>query len=111
MRCSAYSSDGPLMSEGACELSDDGITMAAESWHMTPQPEGPPLALLLEDGQRYQVRVAEVHVTEADAAAGPREVYHLIPLDSDEHRESGGMLARLRSLFGRTTDERPGTST
>ncbi len=101
MRCSLYSSDGPLMSEGACEWRDDGITMAAESWHMTPQPEGPPLALLLEDGHRYQVAVAEVHVTESDAATGPREVYRLVPLDNDEHRQSGGILARLRSLFGR----------
>ncbi len=104
MRCSLYSSDGPLMSEGSCELNGSGITMAAEQWHLTPQPAGPPLALLLEDGQRYQVSVAEVHVTEPDATSGPREVYQLAPLDSDEHRQSGSILARLRSLFGGSSD-------
>ncbi len=104
MRCSLYSSDGPLMSEGACELLEDGITMAAESWHTTPQPGGPPLTLMLADGQHYQVSVAEVHVTEPDAATGPREVYRLVPLDKDDDRESGGILARLRSLFGHRTE-------
>ena len=104
MRCSLYSSDGPLMSEGSCELAENGITMAAEQWHTTPQPGGPPLALMLEDGHRYQVSVAEVHVTEPDAATGPRELYRLVPLGSDENQGSGGILTRLRSLFGHRTE-------
>lgn len=102
MRCSLYSSDGPLMSEGSCEIAENGIRMAAEQWHTTPQPGGPPLALMLEDGHHYQVSVAEVHVAEPDAASGPREVYRLVPLGGDENQESSGILARLRSLFGRS---------
>ncbi len=102
MRCSLYSSDGPLMSEGSCEMDENGITMTAEQWHTTPQPGAASLALMLEDGHRYQVGVAEVHVTEPDATSGPREVYRLVPLGGDENQESSGILARLRSLFGRS---------
>ena len=101
MRCSLYSSDGPLMSEGTCEMSEGSIRMVAERWHMTPQPAGPPLALTLEDGHRFEVAVAEVHVTESDAAKGPTEVYRLVPLEDADDQGSGGILARVRALFHR----------
>ena len=100
MQCSLYSSDGPLMSQGTCDHAEDAITMVAREWHMTPQKDGPPLALVLEGGHRYQVMVAEVHVTESHADTGPTEVYRLVPLGSDEEKERGGFLAGLKSLFG-----------
>ena len=104
MRCSLYSSDGPLMSEGECELAEGSIRMVAQQWHLTPQKDGPPLALLLADGHRYQVAVAEVHVTSSDAATGPTEVYRLVPVESADDQESGGILDRVRSLFHRRAE-------
>ncbi len=100
MQCSLYSSDGPLMSAGTCERTEGSITMVAQQWHLTPQKDGPPLALVLADGHRYDVLVAEVHVTESHADAGPTEVYRLIPVGGDDEQHKGGFLAGVKSLFG-----------
>lgn len=84
MQCSLYSSDGPLMSEGRCEVAGDDITMLAERWHTTPQEGGPPLTLTLEDGRQLSVAVAEIRVIESDEAKGPIESYRLVPLTRGE---------------------------
>ena len=102
MRCQLFSSDGPVMSEGSCEAGEGTITMVAERWHLTPMVGGAPLMLVLEDRHRYQVRVEAVHVAQSDAAAGPLESYTLTPLQAEDEEEGGGgLLDRLRHLFGR----------
>lgn len=101
MRCSLYSSDGPLMSEGSCEQTDGTVKMTAEKWHMTPTVGGQPLTLLMEDGTQHYVNVANVHVVQSDASSGPTEVYDLTLLDTERQTEKGGFLAGIKSLFGR----------
>ena len=97
MRCSLYSSDGPLMSEGPCESRDGTFEMVASTWHMTPTIGGLPLTLVTEDGRQHYVRVDEVHVVESNARSGPTEVYQLTPLELEQPKQKGF----LKSLFGR----------
>jgi hypothetical protein len=99
MRCSLYSSDGPLMSEGTCDLSDGTVEMLAERWHMTPEPGGAPLTLIAEGGQPLLVRVDDVHVIESDPASGPQESYRLTVLDANREPDKGGLLGGLKSMF------------
>jgi hypothetical protein len=98
MRCSLYSSDGPLMSEGTCESKDGAFEMVASNWHMTPTVGGLPLTLLTDDGRQHYVRVDTIHVMESDARSGPTEVYQLIPLETEQPKEKSGFL---KSLFSR----------
>lgn len=83
MQGKLYSSDGPLLSEGSCEVAADGITMVAERWHATPQVGGPPATLVLDDGRAVSVAVAEIRVLESDEQRGPTEAYRLIALEGD----------------------------
>ncbi len=81
MQCTLYSSDGPLMSEGTCEVADGVIQMVTQQWHMTPTVGGLPLMVVMADQQRYEVRVTDVQVLRSDPSTGPTEVYQLTPLD------------------------------
>lgn len=100
-RCSLYSSDGPLMSEGNCEVTDHTVEMVAERWHMTPTVGGAPATLVMEGGGQYNVTIDNVHVLESDASAGPRESYRLTVLSEGESKEKGGLFGGLKSMFSR----------
>ena len=100
MRCNLYSNDGPLMSEGTCEMEDGAIKMVTLQWHMTPQEGGRPLALVMEDGKQYVVRVEDVHVVESNPQQGHTEVYRLRPLEGDQAEAmDGSLLDRVKSAF------------
>ncbi len=81
MRCSLFSNDGVLMSEGACEGTEGAIQMTAQNWHMSPQQGDGPLTLVIEDGQGVAVRVDEIVVTGNETGTDPREMYRLTVLD------------------------------
>jgi hypothetical protein len=100
-RCSLYSSDGPLMSEGSCEMHEGTVEMVAERWHMTPTVGGAPATLVMEGGGQYHVTIEDVHVLQSDAAAGPREAYRLMVLDDSHTKERGGLIGGLKSMFSR----------
>ncbi len=82
MRCTLYSNDGPVMGEGTCEVVDGTISMTAREWHTTPQVDGRPLTLVMEDGTGYTVRVDGVHIVESDPEKGHLEVYSFTPLQN-----------------------------
>jgi hypothetical protein len=83
MRCSLYSTDGPLMSEGMCEIGEQGITMATDTWHTTPQEGMQPLSLIVEGGKQYFVRVDNVHIVDSGPDSDHREQYRLTRVDDD----------------------------
>ena len=101
MKCTLYSSDGPVMSEGTCEATETGIKMTAHKWHTTPTVGGLPLALVMEDGGRTMVRVENVHVVQSDPQHGHVEVYDFTPLGGDDDEKKGGLLSSVKSLFGK----------
>jgi hypothetical protein len=100
MRCSLFSSDGPLMSTGECEFQEDSIRMVAHEWHLSPTVNGAPLMLVADGGKQYPVAVLEVHVRDIGSDRGPVEVYELRSL-AEEKEHQGGVLAGLKSLFSR----------
>jgi hypothetical protein len=83
MQCSLYSFDGPVMSEGSCEMEGNAITMTTSKWHMTPQEGSQPLTLMMDGGRHCLVRVDRVHVLESNPSTGPREQYLLTQVDED----------------------------
>lgn len=100
MRCSLYSNDGPLMSEGTCEVSDGLIRMTTSSWHMTPQEDGRPLTLVTEDGVQHVVKTVNVHVVDSNPEQGHTEIYDFRPLDEDQgERMDGSLLDRVKTMF------------
>lgn len=103
MRCSLFSSDGPLMSEGTCEMTGGEMQMVATRWHLTPTVGGEPLTLVTEDGKQHHVIVQDVHVAKSDAEHGHTEVYRLALMDNgdDEPEERRGLFGGLKSLFNR----------
>ena len=100
MRCSLYSSDGPLMSEGTCTQKDHGFEMVAQRWHLSPKKGDAPLMLIVEDGHQFSVQVDEIHVTANETGTDPTEVYHL-SVFGDTHADREEKRGFLRSLFGR----------
>ena len=100
-RCSLYSSDGPLMSEGSCEMGEGVVEMVAERWHMTPTVGGAPSTLVIEGGGQLYVTVDDVHVLQNDSSSGPRESYRLTVLDDGSSKERGGLFGGLKSMFSR----------
>jgi hypothetical protein len=89
------------MSEGTCESSNGTVEMIAERWHLTPTVGGAPAMLVTEDGRQVDVAISDVRVLDSDPASGPREAYRLIVLNADRSQEKGGLLAGLKSMFGR----------
>ena len=87
MQCSLYSSDGPLMGSGRCEVDGSAIRMVVEEWHMTPQEGGPALTLVNDDGTRLPVRVEQVRVLKSDPERGHTEEYRLVPLREGAQEE------------------------